>query len=135
MGMKTIGRFTFDSASTVTVEANEAIPVPNATISTKCISSDGKNITINKPGVYEILANFSFAASAAGPIETQMYRGGNPVPGAHAIDTATTANNLTSQAMNAVITVPCNAPQAIINFKAIAATSVRIANIIVIKVA
>ena len=59
MGMKTIGRFTFDSASTASVEANEAIPVPNATISTKCISSDGKNITINKPGVYEVLANFS----------------------------------------------------------------------------
>ena len=57
------------------------------------------------------------------------------MPGAHAIDTATTANNLTSQSMNAIITVPCNAPQAVINFKAASATSVRIANIIVIKVA
>ncbi|HAU86181.1 MAG TPA: hypothetical protein DCW90_12015 [Lachnospiraceae bacterium] len=135
MGMKTIGRFTYDNATVSAVAAGEAIPVPNITVSTGCISCDGKNITINKPGVYEILCNFTFTATATGPIETQMYRGGNPIPGAHAVDTATTIGNYTSQAFHAVVTVPCNAPQAIINVKANYDTSVRVANIIVIKVA
>lgn len=40
-----------------------------------------------------------------------------------------------SQAFSALVTVPCNAPQATINVKALSATSVRIANIIVVKIA
>lgn len=45
------------------------------------------------------------------------------------------ASNLVSQAFSALVTVPCNAPQATINVKALSATSVRIANIIVVKIA
>lgn len=69
------------------------------------------------------------------PLETQAYRNGNALPGAHAIDTATTIGNLTSQAFTAIVTVPKNAPVATINFKVADATSVRIANVIVTKVA
>lgn len=54
---------------------------------------------------------------------------------AHAIDTGAAASNLVSQAFSALVTVPCNAPQATINVKALSATSVRIANIIVVKIA
>lgn len=43
--------------------------------------------------------------------------------------------NFASQAFSALVTVPCNAPQATINVKALNATSVRIANIIVVKIA
>lgn len=48
---------------------------------------------------------------------------------------AAAASNLVSQAFSALVTVPCNAPQATINVKALSATSVRIANIIVVKIA
>lgn len=135
MGIKTIGRFVYDSATATAVAANGAIPLPASTVSTRCVSCDGYNININKSGVYQIVGNFTFAASAAGPIETQMYRNENAVAGAHAISTAAAANDLASQAVSTVITVPCNAPTATINFKAIDATSVRVANVIVIKVA
>jgi hypothetical protein len=64
-----------------------------------------------------------------------MYRNGNALPAAHAIDTGAAASNLVSQAFSALVTVPCNAPQATINVKALSATSVRIANIIVVKIA
>ena len=63
------------------------------------------------------------------------YRNGNALPAAHAIDTGAAASNLVSQAFSALVTVPCNAPQATINVKALSATSVRIANIIVVKIA
>lgn len=59
----------------------------------------------------------------------------NKMSAAHAIDTGAAASNLVSQAFSALVTVPCNAPQATINVKALSATSVRIANIIVVKIA
>lgn len=135
MGLKTIGRFVYDSATPATVAAGQNIPIPTTTVSTSCISNDGTNITISKCGVYQIIANFSFVATATGLIETQMFRNGNALPGAHALDTATTIGNASSQAFSAVVTVPRNAPNTTINFKAANATSVRVANIIVIKVA
>lgn len=135
MGIKTVGRFTYDSATAITLAAGDTIPVPNSTVSNKCVSCDGKNITINNSGLYQIVANFTFAATAEGPIEIQMYRNGNALPAAHAIDTGAAASNLVSQAFSALVTVPCNAPQATINVKALSATSVRIANIIVVKIA
>lgn len=135
MGIKTIGRFVYDSQTLAAVSANGNIPIPSSTVSNKCITCDGTNITINKSGVYEIVANFTFSAAAAEPIETQMYRNGNALPGAHAIDTATTINNLTSQSIAAIVTVPCAAPLTTINFKALYETNVRIANVIITKVA
>ena len=83
MGIKTVGRFTYDSATAITLAAGDTIPVPNSTVSNKCVSCDGKNITINNSGLYQIVANFTFAATAEGPIETQMYRNGNALPAAH----------------------------------------------------
>ena len=52
-----------------------------------------------------------------------------------AANTNAAASNLVSQAFSALVTVPCNAPQATINVMALSATSVRIANIIVVKIA
>lgn len=135
MGMKTIGRFIFDNTTPAPVAAGANIPLLQSTTSNKCVSCDGNTITINKAGVYQISANFTFTATAVGVIETMMYRAGNAVPGAYASDTATTIGNNTSQSFNAIVTVPQNAPILQLNFKATNATSVRNANVIVIKVA
>lgn len=86
-------------------------------------------------GVYEILANFTYTATVAGVQETQMFRNGNAVPGAHALDTVATVGDDVSQAFHAIVTVPKNAPTATLNFKSANATSVRVANVIVVKVA
>lgn len=134
MGTKTIGRFVYDSTSVSTLAAGDSIPLPSSTVSNRCISCDGTNITINRSGVYEISADLTFVATAADAIETQIYRNGNALPGAHAIDTATTIGNSTSQSINAVISVPCGVPTTVA-VKALAATSVRIANVIITKVA
>ena len=133
MGNKTIGRFVYDSTTVAAVATGDAIPLPTSTVSNRCVTCDGTNITISKNGVYEIEANFTFVATADA-IETQAYRNGNALPGAHSIDTATSVGNSTSQSINAVITVPCGTPTTV-NFKAANATSVRIANVIVTKVA
>lgn len=135
MGMKTIGRFVFDNATPSPIAAGGNIPLPLSTVSTKCISCDGSTITINRAGVYEISANFTFTATATGLIETIMYRAGNAVLGAYASDTATTIGNNTSQSINAIVTVPQNAPILQLNFKETNATSLRNANVIVTKVA
>lgn len=71
----------------------------------------------------------------AGVQETQMFRNGNAVPGAHALDTVATVGDNVSQAFHAIVTVPKNAPTATLNFKSANATSVRVANVIVVKVA
>ena len=57
MGVKTIGRFVYDSSTPAAVSANGNVPLPTSTVSNNCISCDGSNITINRCGVYEILAN------------------------------------------------------------------------------
>lgn len=133
MGTKTIGRFTFDSSTPVSIAANGNISLPNQTVSTPCISCDGSTITINRSGVYSIFANFTFAAAAAGTVETQLYRNGNAVLGAHALTTVGAVGELAPQAMATVITVPRNAPSATINFKAFSATNLRVANVVVLK--
>lgn len=135
MGIKTIGRFVYDSSTATAIAANGAIPLPTSTVSTPCVSCDRYNITINRSGVYQISGDFTFAATAAGAIETQLYRNGNAVAGAHALSTAAAVGDYSSQTIDTVITVPCNSPTATINFKAIDATSVRVANVVVVKVA
>lgn len=135
MGVKTIGRFVFDNATPSEISAGGNVPLPTSTTSNDCVSCDGSSITINRSGVYEVMANFTYVATVAGTQETQMYRNGNAVPGAHAIDTTAAVGDDTSQSMSAVLTVPRNAPMTTLNFKSVNATSVRIANAIVIKAA
>lgn len=132
--MRTIGRFTYDGAA-VAIAANESIQMSNATISNKCgISSDGRNITISKPGTYLVLCNFNFNASAAGNVETQLYRNGTAISGAHALSTAAAANDLLPQAYSTVVSVPCNAPMTL-TAKVLTTTTIQVANIVIIKIA
>lgn len=51
------------------------------------------------------------------------------------VDPAATVGDDVSQAFHAIVTVPKNAPTATLNFKSANATSVRVANVIVVKVA
>lgn len=85
-------------------------------------------------GAWWIIVLFLFMFGA-GVQETQMFRNGNAVPGAHALDTVATVGDDVSQAFHAIVTVPKNAPTATLNFKSANATSVRVANVIVVKVA
>ena len=135
MGIKTIGRFVFDNVTPSAIAANDTVPLPTATTSNNCVSCDGNNVSINRSGVYEISANFTYTATATGLQETQLYRNGNAVPGAHSIDTVATVGDDVSQAFNAVVTVPRNSPTATLNFRSTNATSVRVANVIVVKIA
>lgn len=135
MGCKTIGRFVTDVTTATTVAAGGNIPFNTSTVTNNCISCDGSVITINTAGIYEINANFTFAVTAAGNVETKLYRNGNIIPGAHAINTVETAGNGASQSINAIITVPKNSPYVTLNFEAVNATSVVVANCIITKVA
>ena len=38
MGIKTIGRFVYDSTTATAIAANGAIPLPASTVSTRCAS-------------------------------------------------------------------------------------------------
>lgn len=46
MGIKTIGRFVYDTAPAMSVAANGNVTIPTSTVSTPCVSYDGSNITI-----------------------------------------------------------------------------------------
>ncbi len=135
MGIKTLGRFTYDSSTAATIAADGTVPLPVSTTSNRCVSCDGYNVTISRSGVYQILANLTFAASAAGPIETTLYRSGNAVAGAHALSTAAAAGDFAAQSISTIITVPANSPVVTFNLREAYATTLRVANVIVIKVA
>lgn len=111
------------------------VPLSNFTATSNCVSCDGSNVTISRSGTYLVTADFTFVATATGVQETQMYRGGNAVLGAHAIDTVATIGDYVSQSFSALVTVPKNAPLVTLNFKSTDATSVRVANVIVSKIA
>ena len=135
MGCKTLARFNFDNATVATLAENGNVQFSSGTISNDCVSYDGSNITINRSGVYLILFNATFVATATGTVESQMYRNGNAVPGAHAIDTVAAVGDFVSQAYHALVTVPRNGSDTVINFRTPTATSERIANAIIVKVA
>ena len=133
MGCKTIGRFVYDNATTASVAAGGNVPFSSTTVSNKCIQCDGQNITIERPGVYSIMVNITTEAPGTKDNEIQLYRNGMAIPGAHAIDTVAAASNSTSCALNAIITVPANAPLVTLNVRTVNATAIRIANVLVVK--
>ena len=135
MGCKTIGRFTYDNATGQALEANTPIQFTNKTISTKCVDTDGSSISIRRPGAYLILANYTFVATAAGAIETQMYRNGNAVPSMHAIRTPAADGDKLSKSYAQPHTIDCGTNEVVLNFKTVGATTERIASVTVIKVA
>ena len=132
---KILGRFVYDNATASAVTTGGNILLPNSTVTSSCVSCDGSNITISRGGTYLIVADFTFAATATGAQETQMYRNGNAVLGAHAINTVAAIGDYVSQSFSTLVTVPKNAPLTTLNFKSADAASVRVANVIVSKIA
>ena len=133
MGLKTIGRFVYDSATTEAVDAGGNLPLTTAT-ATCNLTCDGETVTIDQCGVFLVLADATLVATEAGTIELQLYRNGNAVPGAHAYGTAAAEGDYVSQSLATVVSVP-KCGQATVNVKATEATSVTVAELIVMKVA
>lgn len=131
MSCKTIGRFVYDSATVTAVDAGGNIPFASTT-ATPDVLCDGETITITKGGVYYVEFNATFVATATGELETQLYRNGNAVPGAHAYSTAVADGDYVAQAYATVITVP-KCGQTAVNVRAIDATEVTVANLIITK--
>ena len=133
MGLKTMGRFVYDSATASAVDAGGNLPFPSATTA-GCLSCDGETVTISQAGVYLVDVNATLAATEAGTVETQLYRNGNAVPGAHAYSTAAAEGDFEAQALSTVLSVP-RYGQATVNVKAVEAVDVVVANLLVVKLA
>lgn len=131
MSCKTaILRAVFDSATVQEVAAGGVINLPEVTSNTRCATATGGTISIREPGDYEVAFNATLVATAVGPVEVQMYRNGSPVPGAHAIGQAAAVGDNVPLAFNGVITVECCGNESI-SFRAVTASTVRIANAVV----
>ena len=128
MSCKTpIIRAVFDSPTVQAVDALGIINLPEVTTNECCSNPvTGGVITLRTNGTYEIHFNCSLVATAAGPVEVQMYRNGSPVPGAHALGTAAAIGDNVNIAFTALASVDCCSTT--IDFRAIDATSVRVAN-------
>lgn len=133
MGLKTIGRFVYDSATAQSVDAGSNLPLPTATVAGD-LTSDGETVTINQAGVYLVLASATLDAQEAGTIEVQLHRNGNPVPGAHAYATAAAEDDYAPIAFSAVVSIP-RCGQATVSVRAVEAVDVVVAEVIVMKVA
>lgn len=133
MGLKTIGRFTYDSATPQVVDAGGNIPFSTET-ATCNLSCDGETVTIDQCGVFLVLADVTFVAEETGTIEAQLYRNGNAVPGAHTYATAAAEGDYAPVSFCTVISIP-RCGQATVNVKVTEATNVTVANLIVMKVA
>ena len=83
------------NTTATTLTADQAIPVGTVALRT---NNDAKlnngSIEIQKAGVYEVLANFSITATAAGNVTVQMLANGTAVTGAKATVTATAAGTV-----------------------------------------
>lgn len=131
MGQRTIGRFVFDSATAQAVAAGGNLPLATAT-ATRGLTCDGEAVTIDQAGTYLIEASATLAATEAGAVETQLYRNGSAVAGAHAYGTAEAEGDYVPQAYAAVVTVP-RCGQAVVGIRAVDATSVVVAELVVVK--
>lgn len=131
MGLKTIGRFVYDSATAQDVAAGGNLPLTTET-ATCGLACDGETVTISQAGSYLVAVDTTLAATAAGTVETQLYRNGNAVPGAHAYDTAEAEGDYVSQSYATVVTVP-RCGQTTVNVKAVDATSVVVACLVFVR--
>lgn len=134
MSCKTpILRALFDSPTVQTVDANGIIQLPDVT-SNECCSDQvtGGSIMLRNKGTYEVHFNCTLVGTAAGAVEVQMYRNGSPIPGAHALGTATAVGDNVPLSFTALTTVDCCAQT--IDFRCIDATTVRVANVTIERV-
>lgn len=128
MACKTpIFRAIFDSPTVQAVDADGIINLPEVTSNSKCATATGGTITLRNPGTYEVHFNVTAVATAAGPVEIQMFRNGTAVPGAHTIGTAAAVGDNVSLSFTALATIECCGSESL-SFHAVTATSIRVAN-------
>lgn len=123
----------FDSPTVQAVDANGTIDLPEVTSNSRCATENGGTIALREKGTYEVHFNVTAIATAVGPVEIQMYRNGSPVPGAHAIAQAAAVGDNVNMAFTGLVTVECCGSDTI-SFRAITATSIRVANVTLEKV-
>lgn len=83
------------NTSATTLTDNQIIPVGAVALRTNTDARmNSGTVEIQRPGVYEVLGNFSIAATATGPVTVQMQANGTDVPGATATVTATAAETV-----------------------------------------
>lgn len=126
---RAIARGSFDSPTAQDVAAGGTFQFQNATATCRDVAFNGGDIAIRKPGTYLVIFNATTAAAAAGVEEIQMFRDGNSVPGAHALETAAAAGDMSSMAFSTLVTVECCTAN--LSFRSVPATSVRVANVVI----
>lgn len=125
---RAMARGSFDSPTAQDVAAGGTVQFQNATATCRDVAFNGSDIAIRKPGTYLVIFNATTAAAAAGVEEIQMFRDGNSVPGAHALETAA-AGDLSSMAFSTLVTVECCTAN--LSFRSVPATTVRVANVVI----
>lgn len=125
-----IMRTVFDSATVQEVAAGGVINMPEVTSNSSCLTSSGGTASIRKQDDYNVSANVTAVATAIGPVEIQLYRNGSPVPGAHAIGQAAAVGDNVPLSFSTPITVECCGTETL-TLRAITATTVRIANMVI----
>lgn len=123
-----IARAVFDSPTVQAVDAGGVINLPEVTKNTRCVNVTGGAMAVRNGGTYNVHANITAVATAAGVLEFQLYRNGTPVPGAHALVTAAAVGDNVSVAFFTPLTVEC-CGSTTIDLRSATATTIRVANI------
>lgn len=132
MSCKIIAHLTYDSATAQPVAAGASILFPSVVSNSDCVQYDGVGgVKLLKPGTYNVFANFTATATAAGDEGVQMQINGANKPGAVSRGTAAAVGDETPLAFNDVLTVCC--PETL-TFKSVTASSFIVANVIVEKI-
>lgn len=135
MGIRTIGRFVYDSATAQAVAAGGNIAFANATIAGGCLSDAGQGvIRIERPGIYNVAFNATLIATSAGAVNVRAYHNGTAIAGAASGETLAAVGDAGAVAFSTPVTVRCCANDAI-TFAVDAATSCTVATAVVEKVA
>lgn len=135
MGMRTIGRFVYDSATAQAVAAGGSLVFDSATTSNGCLVDAGRGvIRVERPGLYNVFFNATLQATAAGAVNVGLQHNGAAVAGAAAGVTLAAADDLGSVAFATPVTVRCCANDTLA-FVADASTSATVVSAIVEKIA
>lgn len=73
----------------------------------RCINLSGENVVVNEAGYYDVDANFTFTATAAGVVVIALYKDGVQIPGAIVSETVA-ENSIYSMSIPAIIRNTCN---------------------------
>ena len=98
----------FINSNTQTLALNGLVKFNNNTYPTDVYqyNSDG-SISILKPGVYEVLANFTILATAEGDVQLSMLQGGSVAPGSVVTESLAAIGDFANVSIMNVVKVNC----------------------------